>query len=126
MPFDWMVFSRQNQDMQSFYAEHAAAGSPSLQQAVGSLTLAVTDPPEPIRDQLPLGPPAPGSELLDLVVGLVSAAAGRTAHPDMPLAQAGIDSLGEAIRSPVAAHSDRYGMHSWSNGGSDRLDRTLP
>ncbi len=121
-----MVFSRQLQDTQSFYAEHASAGSPRLQQAVGSLTSAVTEAPEQTRDQLPLGPPAPDSELLDLVVGLVSAAAGKAVHPDMPLAQAGVDSPGEAICCTVAAHHNTHDIHSWSGGGWDRLDRTLP
>lgn len=101
MPFVWAIFLKYPQHRQTFYANFLQSDSARQQPAV--LSAAPTEVAASGVTRRPSSATvARGPELLGLVIATLSKVVGQPVEPDMPLVQAGIDSLG-ALQSVVAS-----------------------
>ena len=100
MPFAWATFLKEPQHGQTFYANFLQSDSVRQQTAV--LCAVPTVAASGVARRPSSATVAHGPELLGLVVATLSKVVGQPVEPDMPLVQAGIDSLG-ALLSVVAS-----------------------
>ena len=101
MPFAWATFLKEPQHGRTFYANFLQSDSAREQPAV--LCAAPTEAAASGVTRRPSSATvAHGPELLGLVVATLRKVVGQPVEPDMPLVQAGIDSLG-ALQSVAAS-----------------------